>query len=437
MKRDRHFRNLAAVCLIGLVALAGAAAGTYTLVDAQALTPTIPVKTQVWLDLAATAGAPTPDVAQTATYEAEFQFAVQTVTASGQLEVTQAETAVQTLPGATRTAPVTLTLAPTFPPLTATANALRSITPTEDVLRQTETFDTLIAQQTEMVQVTGGVFLMGTTTEEGQQAVDECALYGTSCVLDWIMDSTPVHQVVVDSFRMDVFEVNVAQYVAFLNWLGPDSHLTGCGGNPCAVTTGEDTASTIAFDGNTYSVVFPELYGSHPATGITWWGAQAYCEAVERRLPTEAEWERAARGPQGNIYPWGFEFEVFRANSSQSGIGGTEPVFGYPNGISPYGLYHMAGNVQEWVADWYTADYYTQQAAEIPSNPQGPANGVQKVLRGGGWDTGPLFLRSVHRRSAAPATTAPSIGFRCAADVSSTPESTAQPTVSDTPEPGS
>jgi formylglycine-generating enzyme required for sulfatase activity len=200
--------------------------------------------------------------------------------------------------------------------------------------------------------------------------------------------------------------------VTFLNYLGPDSHLTGCDGSPCAATTDEMESSYITFDGQTYTVTNP-LYANHPVTGITWWGARAYCTAIGRRLPTEAEWERAARGPQGFTYPWGFEFDAERANSSQSDLGGTVPVNSYPASASVYGVFNLAGNVQEWVFDWYAADYYTQQATNPVANPTGPRGGDEKVLRGGSWDTGPLFLRSVHRRSERTSTPSPAIGFRC------------------------
>jgi sulfatase modifying factor 1 len=268
----------------------------------------------------------------------------------------------------------------------------------------------LDAIKTDMVPVTGGTFMMGTTTEEASQAVDECALYDATCPLEWVSDSTPAHQVTVDSFQIEAYEVSVAQYVAFLNWLGPNSHKNQCQGQPCAMTTDEAESSYIAFDGTTYSVRNPEFYSDHPITWVTWWGAEQYCNALNRRLPTEAEWERAARGPQNYVYPWGFEFDAAKANSSRPAAEGTEIVTSYPNGASPYGVFNMAGNVSEWVADWYQFDYYSQAAGP---NPQGPISGTEKVLRGGSWDTVPLLLRAVHRQSADPTQPTASTGFRC------------------------
>jgi len=275
----------------------------------------------------------------------------------------------------------------------------------------------LDAIKTELVPVTGGTFMMGTTLEEATKAMDECALYGKACTdLSWVSDSTPPHQVTVDSFEMEVYEVTVQQYVAFLNWLGPNSHKNRCEGQPCAKTTQEEENSYIQFDGTTYSVRNPNFYSNHPVTFVTWWGAETYCKTLNRRLPTEAEWERAARGRDNYIYPWGFEFDPLRAMSSITENKGTVPVTSYPNGASPYGVFNMAGNVSEWVYDWYQADYYTQQLNNPQPNPQGPPAGSQKVHRGGSWDTVPLFLRSVHRQSAAPGSPTAAIGFRCVAD---------------------
>jgi iron(II)-dependent oxidoreductase len=258
--------------------------------------------------------------------------------------------------------------------------------------------------------VSGGTFMMGTTLEEGSQAVDECALYEATCNIADIQDSTPAHQVTVDSFQMEVYEVSVTQYVAFLNFLGPNTHKSMCQGQPCVMTVTDEPTSYIEFDGTTYSVRNPEFYSNHPVTWVTWWGAQEYCRQIGRRLPTEAEWERAARGPQNFIYPWGFEYEVTFANSSRPAAEGTEPVDSYPTGGTVSGIYNLAGNVEEWVADWYQLNYYAQSE---PANPKGPTTGTEKVLRGGSWDTLPLFLRSVHRRSLNPGQSTAAIGFRC------------------------
>lgn len=279
--------------------------------------------------------------------------------------------------------------------------------------------------KSDTVPVTGGTFMMGTTLEEGKQAMDECGLYGKSCTdLNWIQDSIPPHATTVDSFEMEVTEVSLAQYVTFLNWLGPNEHTTGCQGNPCVKTRIEEPNSLIEFDGAQYTMVNASFYANHPITYVTWWGAAEYCRTLNRRLPTEAEWERAARGSQNYIYPWGFQYDPSRAMSSVTANAGTVPVEEYPGGQSPYGVLNMSGNVSEWVKDWYQSDYYTQGAAAGP-NPQGPTNGVERVIRGGSWDTIPLFLRAVHRMSAPPDQPSASIGFRCVSNTASAAPSAA------------
>ncbi|MEL7674113.1 MAG: SUMF1/EgtB/PvdO family nonheme iron enzyme [Chloroflexota bacterium] len=277
----------------------------------------------------------------------------------------------------------------------------------------------LRAIASELVAVNGGSFTMGTTTEEASQAVDECALYDKQCDILWTQDSTPAHQVTLDPYQIEITEVTTSQYVAFLNWMGPDSHKTGCLGQPCVNTSVEQPeTSYINYDGEEYSVKNPQFYSNHPVTQVTWWGAEAYCNALGRRLPTEAEWEHAARGADNNYYPWGFTFDGTQAMSSIAEAPGTVPVTQFPGGASPYGALNMAGNVEEWVQDWYSATYYSELATNptLALNPQGPISGTERVLRGGSWDTIPLFLRTMHRRSQPPGEPTAAIGFRCVSD---------------------
>jgi len=382
MNRRTLTASLPVIAAALLIAAVGSAGPRLSL--AQDAATRAPVQTQVWLDLTATAGAPavTPDLAATATYQAEFANAVATLTAQPQ----------------------------PLPMATAASSPTPAVTPANARFAQ------LAAMATALRTVNGGTFVMGTTAQEAAAAGDECTFYGSTCALDWTADSLPAHQVTVDSFEMEVYEVSLAQYVAFLNALGPNSHLTGCQATRCAYLASETESSVITFDGTSYSLVTPDFYANYPATNVTWYGAQAYCEALGRRLPTEAEWERAARGSEARLYPWGNTFNVAFANSSQSANGGTQPVSAYLQGLSPYGLYNMAGNVQEWVADWYDSGYYARAATGSAINPPGPATGLAKVTRGGSWDTAPIFLRTVHRRSENPVTGTSAIGFRCAAD---------------------
>jgi formylglycine-generating enzyme required for sulfatase activity len=266
----------------------------------------------------------------------------------------------------------------------------------------------------------GGIFEMGTTPKEVQQAVDDCVSRDKGkCDVSMAEDSFPAHNVTVNTFRMEKYEVSTEQFVAFLNYLGPKSHLNQCEGQPCAAVKDKDHPySNIQFDGTTYQVG-NEIYRNRPAAYVTWYGADAFCKAIGRRLPTEAEWERAARDPDKRIYPWGNDWDPAKARTSKpKNEGGPDTVDSYKNGVSADGIFNLAGNVSEWVYDWYGPSYYKTLAANPAGaiDPKGPVSGSTKVTRGGDWDAAPFFARSVHRRDADPLIPTASIGFRCAAD---------------------
>ena len=267
----------------------------------------------------------------------------------------------------------------------------------------------------EMALIDGGTFEMGTNVSEVAIAARECIeIDQGTCQAQWGEDSSPVHSVTIDTFQMETTEVTLQQYVTFLNWMGPNSHVDGCSGQQCVETTATLDISYITFNGANYDV--SPTFVNFPVSAVTWYGARAYCEAIGRRLPTEVEWERAARGPSNFIYPWGNERNLDYARTSRPVIGaGATDIGSFVAGQSVYGLFDMAGNVAEWTNDYYQATYYSQPSAS-GLNPTGPASGTDRAIRGGSWDTPPFFARSIHRQHLRPDEAELWLGFRCAAD---------------------
>lgn len=268
-----------------------------------------------------------------------------------------------------------------------------------------------------LVPVEGGTFTMGTIPLEAAEAERICRADGGQCTVNDAQDAYPAHNVTIAPFSIERTEVSIRQYVAFLNSLRTSgaNHLNGCDGQRCAETKVENPNTNIAYDTNIYTVE-PDFIGEQPMIFVSWYGANAYCEALGRRLPTEAEWEYAARGAGNSIYPWGNDLVVENVNTSRSvneeGTPiGIQPAISYETVTSPFGTLNQAGNVGEWVADWYGV----YSGADV-SNPTGPASGSQKVYRGGTWADNPFYARTMHRLSAAPDADEPTIGFRCAAD---------------------
>jgi formylglycine-generating enzyme required for sulfatase activity len=215
-------------------------------------------------------------------------------------------------------------------------------------------------------------------------------------------DELPVHAITLDAFYIDKTEVTNAQFAQFLNEGGNQEE----GG--ATWLNVEDEDCLIAESGGQYR---PKSgYADHPVIEVTWYGATAYCQWAGRRLPTEAEWEKAARGVEGRAYPWGEGIDCGLANYGGC-VGETVAVGSYPTAASPYGALDMAGNVYEWVIDWYDSRYY---AASPRDNPQGPDSGSFRGVRGGSWVNGEKRVRAAARFNNAPSNPLNNVGFRCA-----------------------
>ncbi|NIQ00427.1 MAG: SUMF1/EgtB/PvdO family nonheme iron enzyme [Nitrospinaceae bacterium] len=222
-----------------------------------------------------------------------------------------------------------------------------------------------------MALIPAGRFVMGADPGEGYR---ECYKYAYRCERDYSYSDESAHTVELGSFYMDQYEVTQADYERVMR---------------------ENPSS---FKGS-----------NHPVDKVTWLEAKGYCEQVGKRLPTEAEWERAARGGTQTAYYWGNSMKDDYAWYSKNSAKKTHPVGQKkPNA---YGLYDMAGNAWEWVSDWYVANYY-RNAPRV--NPQGPNYGDLKVLRGGSWTSDPTDTRAAARDRKNPIKRYNGIGFRCA-----------------------
>jgi formylglycine-generating enzyme required for sulfatase activity len=246
-----------------------------------------------------------------------------------------------------------------------------------------------------MVYVPSGVFEMGSDAGTADHALQLCSADRKNCQREWFEDEQPAHTVALDGFWIDRTEVTNAQY-------------RQCVKAGVCISSGNNESSTRdSYYGNS-------AYDDYPVIYVTWPQAETYCTWAGARLPTEAEWEYAARGPDGHIYPWGNDApDCTKANyrgKDGNCVGDTIAVGSYPAGGSWCGALDMAGNVSEWVADRYQGDYYHFSP---PKNPPGPDNGTSRVLRGGAWSDHPYRIRSANRDGCPLANLLDYGGFRC------------------------
>ncbi len=258
--------------------------------------------------------------------------------------------------------------------------------------------------------------------QNGFESADTCAWTSTvpypSCDLEMVFvpagefsmgsngglaNEQPLHTVALDAFWIDRTKVTVEAYAACV------AH------DDCLPPNADHAFDPACNYGD------PERL-DHPINCIDWFRAQSYCAWAGKRLPSEAEWEKASRGTEAREYPWGAQLPscsyavLYDEVSGKFGCGleRTAPVGSRPAGASPHGAHDMAGNVWEWVNDWYSGTYYSVSPA---MNPPGPENGSARVLRGGSWlNQATTLLRAAYRNDTAPSTSSANVGFRCAQD---------------------
>jgi formylglycine-generating enzyme required for sulfatase activity len=249
----------------------------------------------------------------------------------------------------------------------------------------------------EMILIPAGEFIMGSDKKVDRNAYQA---------------EFPQRRVYLKAYEIDKFEVTTVQFLKFV--------------------LAHDMPPLIdwQYDGGN----FQETMSSHPVMHVSWDEADAYCRWAGKRLPTEAEWEKAARGEDGRIYPWGNQMAgLSRANYGRTGLSGPvrdrperlllyPPIISvdkYDNAVSPYGVFQMSGNVAEWVADWFDRTYY---ATAPDKDPMGPEKGTQRSFRGGSWIDSTPSVRAAQRNGTDPNTRMNWLGFRCARDVNPDPD---------------
>jgi formylglycine-generating enzyme required for sulfatase activity len=260
----------------------------------------------------------------------------------------------------------------------------------------------------EMVLIPAGEFWMGSPPEEISRVIDECRKQGRDeaiCKL-WFEREGPRHRVYLDAFYIDRDEVTTARFEKFVRVTGYRTTAEREGSAPVF----KDDKWSTAEGANWRQPGGPDTTAAsdHPVVQVSWYDAEAYCNWASKRLPTEAEWEKAARGTDGRRYPWGDDWDETRVGEWKNHH--AHSVGSAPRGASPYGVLDMAGNVWEWVADWHDGKYYRRSPER---NPRGPDSGQYRGVRGGSWNSDPLILRSSYRGNSSPGYRSSSFGFRC------------------------
>jgi formylglycine-generating enzyme required for sulfatase activity len=241
------------------------------------------------------------------------------------------------------------------------------------LLTQAQAHAGSVADEAAMVNIPAGEFTMGSDDD---------------------YDTKPVRRLNLPAFAIDPYEVTNARYQRFIEATG---HKVPWSQDP--------GAAPYLWDGQ--HRMYPAGTENHPVVLVSWEDANAFCTWAGKRLPSEAQWEKAARGTDGRLFPWGAAWADGKANTSESGLRHPAPVGTFKEDVSPYGVYDLAGNVAEWVEEWF---------APYPGNPliSYVKKHTYKGLRGGSWDYGHSIATGYHRQYATPPAQMVAIGFRCA-----------------------
>jgi serine/threonine-protein kinase len=263
----------------------------------------------------------------------------------------------------------------------------------------------------ELMQVPAGEFLMGVTQSDQDYLFGICSTCDRTSFYD-----APQRNIYLDEYWIDRTEVTVAQFAQFVNATGYRTTAETQGWSWTFVPSINNFTQTYGRDwlhpqGVLISV---DEYGQHPVVHVSWNDAAAYCAWAGRRMPTEAEWEKAARGEDGRLFPWGNGLPTAQLANINVANSGTMPVGSYPAGASPYGVQDMTGNVWEWTGGFWQENYYSVMPSE---NPPGPPTGTNYVFRGGSWgtflDTELVLLSSAYRISNPAGYSNDLLGLRC------------------------
>ncbi len=338
---------------------------------------------------------PTPDAMQTQQAVAELAAAIVAATLAAQPtdtptwtpSPTPSPTATPNL-AATRRAELAISRATDEARARATDEARARATGAARATADARVLTTIIADSTVQARVAAEVLIPAGPFQMGCAPADD--LCGD--------DERPLHEVTLDAYFIDTYEVTNARYAACVD--------------AGACTPPYDTASGTREDYFTNPA-----FADFPVVNVDWFQAEAFCTWEGKRLPTEAEWEKAARGSDDTrIFPWGDGaptcdlLNFYDESRDEACVGDTTAVGSYPAGASPYGVMDLSGNVWEWTNDWYDGGYYSASPA---ANPHGPDAGESRVLRGGSWDFFTKYVRASLRYGVNPVGWDNRVGFRC------------------------